>query len=63
MHGKRGEKMKKVLNLLVKVLIALVLFFVVTFTVYIFNLDMKLTSAIQPYLNKWYDRRERVRRV
>ena len=29
-------------------------FFVVTFTVYFFNLDMKLTSMIEPFL--WYDR-------
>ena len=31
-------------------------FFVVTFTVYFFNLDMKLTSMIEPFLLKWYDR-------
>ena len=31
-------------------------FFVVTFTVYFFNLDMKLTSMIEPLLLKWYDR-------
>jgi hypothetical protein len=30
--------------------------FVVTFTVYFFNLDMKLTSKIEPLLLKWYDR-------
>jgi len=29
---------------------------VVTFTVYFFNLDMKLTSMIEPLLLKWYDR-------
>ena len=33
-------------------------FFVVTFTVYFFNLDMKLTSFIAPYLEKWYDHLE-----
>ncbi len=32
--------------------------FVVTFTVYFFNLDMKLTSAIAPLLQKWYDHLE-----
>ena len=31
-------------------------FFVVTFTVYFFNLDMKLTSSLEPLLLKWYDR-------
>lgn len=33
-------------------------FFVVTFTVYFFNLDMKLTSAVAPLLQKWYDHME-----
>ena len=33
-------------------------FFVVTFTVYIFNLDMKATSLIAPLLEKWYDHLE-----
>ena len=30
-------------------------FFVVTFTVYFFNLDMKATSLLAPLLEKWYD--------
>lgn len=34
-------------------------FFVVTFTIYFFNLDMKATSLIAPYLEKWYDSLER----
>ena len=54
---------KKVLNvllkLLLKLLIAAVAFFVVTFTVYIFNLDMKATSLLAPYLEKWYDHLDR----
>ena len=33
-------------------------FFVVTFTIYFFNLDMKLTSFIEPFLEKWYDHLE-----
>lgn len=33
--------------------------FVVTFAVYFFNLDMKLTSMIEPLLLKHYDRIER----
>ena len=48
--------MSKGVKLLLKVLAALFLFFAVTFTVYIFNLDMKLTSAIEPWLLKHYDR-------
>ena len=39
------------------VLLGIVLgFFVVTFTVYIFNLDMKATSLLAPLLEKWYDK-------
>ena len=30
-------------------------FFVVTFTVYFFNLDMKATALLAPLLEKWYD--------
>lgn len=33
-------------------------FFAVTFTVYFFNLDMKATSLLAPFLEKWYDRLE-----
>ncbi len=42
------------------VLLGIVLgFFVVTFTIYIFNLDMKATSLLAPFLEKWYDHLER----
>lgn len=34
-------------------------FFAVTFIVYFFNLDMKLTSVMQTVLNKFYDKVER----
>ena len=33
-------------------------FFVVTFTIYFFNLDMKATSLLEPLLEKWYDHLE-----
>lgn len=39
-------------------LIALI-FFVVTFTVYFFNLDMKLTAALEPLFLKHYDKIKR----
>ena len=49
-------------NILLKLLLKLVLiilgFFVVTFTVYFFNLDMKATSLLAPLLEKWYDHLE-----
>lgn len=46
----------KIILTLVAVVLAL---FVVTFTVYFFNLDMKLTAAIEPFLLKHYDRIKR----
>ena len=54
---------KKILNVLLSVLLKLAIaggiFFVVTFTVYFFNLDMKATSLLEPFLEKWYDHLER----
>lgn len=37
--------------------------FVITFGVYFFNLDMKLTAAIEPILLKHYDRIKRDRHL
>ena len=51
--------MKKfLLSILLKVLLAGLAFFVVTFTIYMFNLDMKATSLLAPLLEKWYDHLE-----
>ena len=50
---------KKLLKLLLKLVIAVVAFIAVTFTVYICNLDMKLTAAMEPILFKFYDRVKR----
>ena len=47
-----------VLKLLLKLLAVALGFFVVTFTVYIFNLDMKATALLAPLLEKWYDHLE-----
>lgn len=41
------------------ILIVSVAVFGVTFTVYFFNLDMKLTAAIEPWLLKQYDKVDR----
>ncbi|MCR5136868.1 MAG: hypothetical protein K6C12_07200 [Oscillospiraceae bacterium] len=49
----------KVLSVLVKLVIAVLAFFVVTFTVYFFNLDMKATALLEPFFEKWYDGLER----
>ena len=51
--------MSKAIKILLWLLLAVLGFFVVTFTVYFFNLDMKLTAAIEPFLLKHYDKIER----
>ena len=51
--------MSKLLKVLLKILLIAAGFFAATFTVYIFNLDMKLTALIEPILLKHYDRIER----
>ena len=51
--------MNKVMRLLLKLLLVALGFFAVTFTVYFFNLDMKATALLAPWLEKWYDRLER----
>ena len=52
----------KLANVLLKLLLRLLAvalgFFVVTFTMYIFNLDMKLMAVVAPWLEKWYDHLE-----
>ena len=39
--------------------LVVVIFFVVTFTIYFFNLDMKLTAALEPLFLKHYDKIKR----
>ena len=57
--GKCNCKIVKTLGkLLLKLALVVLGFFVATFTVYIFNLDMKLMSVIAPWLEKWYDHLE-----
>lgn len=47
------------LHILKVIAIVIAVLFGVTFTVYIFNLDMKLTAAIEPWLLKHYDKIDR----
>ena len=56
--AKRRMK-RKAIKLLLNLFLLVTGLFVVTFTVYFFNLDMKLTSMIEPFLLKHYDRIER----
>lgn len=51
--------MGKVKKLLLKLVLVLLALFAVTFTVYFFNLDMKLTAAMEPILQKHYDKIDR----
>ena len=55
--------MSKPMKLLCTLLMIVTGFFVITFTVYILNLDMKLTACIEPFLLKHYDRIERNRHL
>lgn len=48
-----------ILKILLIAIIAVVALFVLTFTVYFFNLDMKLTALIEPLLIKHYDKIKR----
>ena len=50
--------MKKTLKIFLKLLGVLLMLFTGTFLIYIFNLDMKLMTVIEPLLAKWYDSRE-----
>lgn len=49
------------LDILFKVCLFFVGFFVITFTIYMFNIDMKLMATIHPLLLKVYDMRKRKR--
>jgi hypothetical protein len=53
------DTMSKLTKILFRLFLVALGFFVVTFTVYFFNLDMKLTAAIEPFLLKHYDKIER----
>ncbi len=51
------------LSIALKVLGVIVSLFTFTFVIYIFNLDMKLTAMIEPFLLKHYDTIERDRHL
>lgn len=48
-----------ILKILLIAALVVVGLFVLTFTVYFFNLDMKLTAMIEPLLIKHYDKIKR----
>ena len=51
--------MSKPVKFLLMLLLAVFSLFAVTFTFYFFNLDMKLTSKIEPIFLKHYDKIKR----
>lgn len=51
--------MCKAAKIILKILGTVLAFFAVTFTIYFFNLDMKLTAAVEPFLLKHYDKMPR----
>lgn len=55
--------METILHILKVIVIIVAAFFALTFTVYMFNLDMKLTSSLEPWLDKIYDKRQRDRKI
>lgn len=55
--------MATLLTVLLIILAVLLGLFVLTFIVYFFNLDMKLTAALQPLFEKHYDKIERDRHL
>ena len=56
---RQRRRRRKALKLLLNLFLIVSGLFVVTFTVYFFNLDMKLTSMIEPFLLRHYDRIDR----
>ena len=51
------------LTVLKVIAIIIVCFFVLTFLVYIFNLDMKMLAKLKPLFMKSYDKRKRERKI
>lgn len=51
--------MSVIINIMVVLAIILIALFLLSLIVYFFNLDMKMSSMIQPIINKWYDRHKR----
>ena len=51
------------LKVLLIIAIVFVCLFILSMVVYFFNLDMKLTSALQPVLEKHYDKIKRERKI
>lgn len=55
--------MNTLITILLILLAVAVGFFILTFAIYFFNLDMKLMAAVEPLLSKIHDRRKRERKL
>lgn len=51
------------LHVILIILIVVVALFLLSFIVYFFNLDIKLTSSLEPILMKHYDKKKRERKL
>lgn len=51
------------MKILLILLAVIVVFLAVTFTIYFFNLDMKLIYRVQKLLNRHYDEQEKDRKL
>lgn len=47
------------LKILIIILIIVFAFFLITFGIYMFNLDMKMAAALTPVMNKIYDMKKK----
>lgn len=55
--------MNKFVLALIKLAVAVAVLFAATFSIYFFNLDMKLVYKVQKLLNKHYDKLEKDRKL
>jgi hypothetical protein len=51
--------MANFLNAIIIIAMVFLVLFFLSLIIYFFNLDMKLSSKMQPMINKWYDRHKR----
>lgn len=53
----------KFVKVLLGVIITIIVFFMLTFTIYFFNLDMKMAEKIMPIIAKHYDKVQKEKRL
>lgn len=51
--------MASFLNVISIIAIVFLVLFLLSLLIYFFNVDMKLSSKMQPLINKWYDHHKR----